>query len=84
MRGVLGSAVSYREESHLTKLAKKGFTKANMRLLWDKDDLIHPYKKGLLIAKAMGVKIKPASWGAEEAAETAAFCKTLSKKSQKK
>jgi len=37
--------------SHATP--PQGFTKRNLRLLWDKNDLIHPYKKGILIAKAL-------------------------------
>ena len=38
----------------------QGFTKANMRLLWDKSDPmnVHPYKKGLALAKAMGIKLR--------------------------
>ena len=59
----------------------QGFTKANMRLLWDKSDPmnVHPYKKGLALAKAMGVRIREASWGDGEMEETAAFCQSLLK-----
>ena len=52
-----------------------------MRLLWDKTDPmnVHPYKKGLALARAMGIKIREASWGDGEMEETAAFCQSLSK-----
>ena len=58
----------------------KGFTKENMRLLWDKSDPmnVHPYKKGLSMAKAMAVNVTEASWGDGEIAETVAFCRRLS------
>ena len=49
-----------RHYTYFMSVFLQGFTKANMRLLWDKSDPVnvHPYKKGLALAKAMGVKLR--------------------------
>ena len=52
--GVVGWCVSYRDESNLAKLAKK---KGHVAMCWEKDDLVHPLKKGQALAKVLGIKL---------------------------
>jgi len=80
---ILGWAVSYRDESRLVKLPKLGFVKGKIAVIWEKDDLIHPYKKGLLIAKACGTKLRHLANRRSSLGEAVAFCQGLVSRKQK-
>ena len=69
---LMGWCISYRNPDDLAPLKKKG-QKGEVLLLWEKDDLNHSYKKGQMVAKVVGVKLKniDGSWGAMK--EAAAF-----------